>query len=105
MEADWKKFRASTEKWRERYIAECNARIARILANPKKTETVRFWEAEELILQEAKTLRRCLDDLRRSTMSIRLMEMRAAGMIRREDLADFSEETQTLVFREFPARG
>lgn len=100
MESDWKKFSAMIPVWRERYLAERNARIVRALSNPKKTETERFWEAEELIYRESKVLRRCLDDLSRSKMWLRLMEMRAAGMIRREDLADFSEELQKQVFDE-----
>ena len=74
MESDWKRFRAMTVEWRERYLATQNVRIARILTNPKKSETERFWEAEEQIGKIAKVLRQCLDDLRRSTMAIRLME-------------------------------
>jgi len=101
MESDWKKFRAMLPVWRERYLAERNPRIMRALTNPEKTETERFWDAEEQIGQEAKTLHRCLDDLRRSTMWDRLMAMRAAGMIKREDLAEFSPELQSQVFGVF----
>lgn len=98
MESDWKKFRAQLPIWRERYLADRNARIARILTDPKKSETERFWDAEELIQKEAKTLRRCLDDISRSKMWLRLMAMRSAGMIKREDLAEFSETLQKQIF-------
>jgi hypothetical protein len=98
VESDWKKFSAMLPIWRERYLAECNARIARVLTNSKKAETERFWDAEAQIQKEAKALRRCLDDISRSKMWLRLMEMRAAGMIRREDLAEFSEELRKQVF-------
>jgi hypothetical protein len=98
VEADWKKFRAMTVEWRERYLATQNVRLARLLTNPKKSETERFWEAEEQLAKIAKIVRRCLDDLRRSTMIIRLMEMRAAGMITRDDLADFSDELRKQIF-------
>lgn len=98
LESDWKKFRAMLPVLRERYLAERNARIGSVLLDPKKNETERFWEAEELIRKEAITLRRALDDIRRSTMWLRLSEMRAAGMLKREDLADFSEELQNQVF-------
>lgn len=101
MESDWKKFSAMLPVWRERYLAERNPRIMRALTNPKKTETERFWDAEEQIRKEAKTLHRCLDDLRRSTMWDRLMAMRAAGMIKREDLVEFSPELQSQVFEVF----
>jgi len=43
---------------------------------------------------------RSLDEIRRSTMWLRLSEMRAAGMLQRKDLADFSEELQEQVFYE-----
>ncbi len=80
MESDWKKFGAMLSIWRERYLAERNARIARILTDATKSETDRFWQAEELIHREAKTLQRCLDDYSRSKMLFRLMDMKAAGM-------------------------
>ncbi len=100
MESDWKKLRAMLPIWRERYLAGRNARIVRMLTDSKKSETERFWDAEEQIQKEAKTLHRCLDDLARSKMWLRLMEMRAAGMIRREDLAEFSAELQKRIFDE-----
>jgi hypothetical protein len=98
VESDWKKFSAMLPIWRERYLADHNARLVRLLTDPKKSETERFWDAEEQLRKEAKTLRECLDDLSRSKMWLRLMAMRAAGMISREDLAEFSEELQKQVF-------
>ena len=100
MESDWKKFSAMLEVWRERYLVERNAEIARTLTDPTRSETERFWSAEVQIQKEAKVLRRCLDDISRSKVWLRLMEMRSAGMIRREDLAGFSEELQRQVFSE-----
>ena len=106
MESDWRKFRDMVPQLRERYLAERNARIARIFADPKKNETERFWDAEALIRKEAITLRRALDDIRRSTMWLRLSEMRAAGILKRGDLAAFSEELQNQVFYDpFEKRG
>jgi hypothetical protein len=98
VESDWKKFSAMLPIWRERYLADHNARLVRLLTDPKKSETERFWDAEEQLRKEAKTLRECLDDLSRSKMWLRLMAMRAAGMISREDIAEFSEELQKQVF-------
>ena len=98
VESDWKKFSAMTAKLRERYLAEQNARIAHMLADPKKTETERFWDAMDAMQKESKTLRMCLDDLSRSQMTLRLMSMRAAGMLKKEDLADFSPDLQNLIF-------
>jgi hypothetical protein len=97
-EADWKKFSAMLPVWRERYLAEKNPRIAAVLTEPGKTETERFWAAEKVIVKEARTLQRCLDDIRRSRMIERLLEMRLAKMISREDLADFSAELREAIF-------
>jgi hypothetical protein len=104
VESDWKKFSAMLPVWRERYLAERNARIIRALSNPQKSETERFWDAETQIQKEAKVLRRCLDDISRSKMWLRLLEMRAAGMLKREDLADFSAELQKQVFDDVPEK-
>jgi hypothetical protein len=100
MESDWKKFRAIVPMLRERFIAERNTLIAAMLADPKKTETERFWDALEKMEKEAKTLRRCLDGHTRSNMWLHMMSMRAAGMLKKADLADFSEELQKQVFDE-----
>lgn len=100
MEFDWKKFSARLAPWRERYVTGINARLTQILTDTRLTATERFWKVEELTRQQAKTLQRCLDGTSRSKMWQHLMEMRAAGMIRPEDLADFSEELQHQVFDE-----
>ena len=96
-ESDWKKYSARLPLWRERYLAKQNARIARVLADPKKNHSERFWDALEEMEKEAKTLRACLDRHSRSNMMFSLLSMRAVGMINAEDLADFSEELQELV--------
>ena len=98
MESDWKKFQALIPIVRDRYLAEQNAHIVRMLVDPKKTDTERFWDAAEAVEKEAKSLRRCLDDISRSKMWITLITMRRAGMLRKDDLAGFSEELQKQVF-------
>lgn len=102
LESDWKKFRALIPVLRERYLAERNAEIVRLLTAPNKDETDRFWDAEAQVLAEAKALRRCLDDISRSKMWLTLISMRNAGMLKKEDLAAFSEDLQKRVFFEFP---
>lgn len=100
LESDWKQFRALLPVWRERYLAEKNQKITALLSASGQTETERFWNAEELLRKEAKTLQRCLDDIRRSRMLECLWAMRGAGMICRDDLASFSQELQEKVFFE-----
>jgi hypothetical protein len=98
MESDWKKFRALIPILRDRYLAERNAYIVEKLTDPQKTDTERFWDAAEAVQEEAKTLRRCLDDLSRSNMWLTLLLMRRVGTLRKEDLVGFSEELQKQVF-------
>lgn len=38
MESDWRKFRDLVPVWRERYIAERNETIRRLLDDPMKTD-------------------------------------------------------------------
>jgi hypothetical protein len=98
MESDWKKFSALVPALRERYLAERNAQITRKLTDTKKTETERFWDVMEETEKEAKTLRKCLDGHSRSKMWLYMVTMRGAGMLKREDLANFSEELQKKAF-------
>lgn len=97
-ESDWKKFRACVPEWRERYIAEQNAKIGQLLQDPAKTETERFWNAQTLIEKEARILVSCLDGHARSKMWFHLMLMRKAGILKGDDLADFSADLQKQIF-------
>ena len=97
-ESDWKKFSGMVPFWRERYLAEQNARIARLLAEPNKTETERFWDSLDEMKKEAKILRQCLDGHSRSNMLMAMLSMRGVGMLKKEDLADFSPELQKMMF-------
>ncbi|MDB6028081.1 MAG: hypothetical protein JWM68_4304 [Verrucomicrobiales bacterium] len=94
MESDWKKFREMVPQLRERYLADRNARIAAMLANPQKSETERFWEAMEEMEKEVKVLQQCLDGHSRSKMWLYVLAMIRAGMLRKEDMEGFSEERQ-----------
>lgn len=98
MESDWKKFAAKLDEWRERYLTTQNARLAAMLLDESKSPTERFWDAKKALDEEARTLRRCLDEISRSKMWLNLLAMRSAGMIQREDLREFSEELQRQVF-------
>lgn len=103
-ESDWKKFRAMVPMLRERYLAERNGRISALLTSPKKTETERFWAAMEEMEKEAKVLRHCLDGHSRSQMWISMLSMIHAGMMKKEDLAGFSEELQRSISSVFDAK-
>jgi hypothetical protein len=98
MESDWKKFRDLVPMLRERYLCARNSQIARKLTESNKTETERFWDAQKLMDKEARILRACLDGHSRSKMWLYMVTMRDAGMLKREDLADFSAQLQKDVF-------
>ena len=94
LESDWKKFRTLVPKLRERYLSEQNAKITGLLSDPKKNETERFWDAFEKMEGEAKVLRKCLDGHSRSKMWVFILTMIRERMLRRDDMAVFSEELQ-----------
>jgi hypothetical protein len=102
MESDWRKFRDMIPMLRERYLTEKNARIAHILTAPNKTETERFWDTFRVMEKEAKTLQRCLDGHSRSKLWLFMVSMLQAGMLKKEDLAQFSEELQKELAYEIP---
>ncbi|MEO6003793.1 MAG: hypothetical protein ABIZ04_09960 [Opitutus sp.] len=105
LEADWKKFRALVPKLRERYLAKHNARIAGILAGPKKTETERFWDALQEMEKQAKVLQFCLDGHSRSKMWLFMISMIRNDMLSRDDFAQFSDELQSEFAYVFDKKG
>jgi hypothetical protein len=94
MESDWKKFSAMVPVLRERYLAQRNRAIAAILNDPARNETKRFWDTMEQMEKEAKVLQRCLDGHSRSNLWQYMATMIQAGMMTKEDLAQFSDGLQ-----------
>ena len=60
-ESDWKKFRNSLDKWRERYLKWKNNEIRPILEDKNRNETEKFWDIVEFQKKESSKLRDCLD--------------------------------------------
>ncbi|HRE79712.1 MAG TPA: hypothetical protein PLN52_01630 [Opitutaceae bacterium] len=100
-ESDWKKFRAMVPKLRERYLAPHNARLAALLTDPKKTETERFWDTLEEMKREVKVLEYCLDGHSRSKMWLFMLPMIRCGMLKKDDLADFSDDLKNEILYAF----
>lgn len=92
IESDWKLFRSQIEPWRERYLAKVNKKLAAILADEKMNETDRFWKLKETCDQKVRILSDCFDDIRRSTMKLRLAFMLKNKVISGEDLLAFQNE-------------
>lgn len=99
LESDWKIFSKHVPQWRERYLAEINKNICTVLSDEKKTPTEQFWEAKELMKDEAKILVTCLDGHSRSKMILSLQLMFRYNLIGETDLAMFSKELEEKVLR------
>ena len=93
-ESDWKKFRNSLDKWRERYLKRKNDEIRAILEDNDLNETEKFWDIVDFQKKESKVLRNCLDGYSRSKMSLHMALMKKYEMIYQEDIEEFSEELQ-----------
>jgi hypothetical protein len=94
-ESDWKKFRNSLDRWRERYLKWKNDEIRSILEDENRNETEKFWDIVEFQKNESKKLRDCLDGYSRSKMTLHMALMKRYGMICKDDIEEFSEELQT----------
>ena len=98
-ESDWKRFRSSLDKWRERYLKRKNAEILAILEDKYLSETEKFWNIVQFQKTEAKILRNCLDGFSRSNMDMHMSMMKEVGMIRKEDIAEFSNDLKEYLGR------
>ena len=92
-ESDWKYFRSQLDTWRERYLSKVNQKLASILSDNKLNETDKFWKIKKACEQKERVLSNCFDDIRRSTMILRLAEMYKNKVITTEDLQAFQDES------------
>ena len=93
IESDWKYFRSQLDTWRERYLSKVNQKLASILSDNKLNETDKFWKIKKACEQKERVLFNCFDDIRRSTMILRLAEMYKNKVITTEDLQAFQDES------------
>ena len=75
-ESDWKKFRNSLDKWRERYLKWKNDEIRVILEDKNRNETEKFWDIVEFQKDEVEKLHDCLDGNSRSNMTLHMALMK-----------------------------
>jgi hypothetical protein len=93
-ESDWKKFKNSLDKWRERYLKRKNDEMRAILEDKDLSETEKFWNIVDFQKTESKILRNCLDGYSRSKMTLHMAVMKKYEMICKQDIEEFSEELQ-----------
>ena len=97
MERDWKTFRKMIPNLRERYLKDKNLEIKKLLEAKNKNETERFWEARHRIEKERKILVDCLDGHSRSNMFRHMILMYGYGILKEEDLNEFSDELKNQI--------
>ena len=51
-EQDWKLFREKVPTWQEKYMEKINQKIQKLLENPFKTASEKFWQIEKIIHNE-----------------------------------------------------
>ncbi len=93
-EADWRKYRDRIDFLKERYLKETNQRLVGILTDGDRPATDRFWDTFNEMKKETKVLRECLDRHSRSYMILSMLLMLRHGMLKEEDLEEFSDELQ-----------
>ena len=89
-ESDWKTFRAKLQEWHEAYLERMNREYAEILSEPGKASD-KFRALEKRINRDKYTLS---IDIRmsHSNMYYHLTSLLERGVIKPEDLNDFSSE-------------
>ncbi len=104
LESDWKVYSKRVSEWRDRYLAEKNRQIMAVLSDAGKTPTDQFWDAKEMMENEARILEDCLGHYSRSNMLFSLMSMFHHGLVREEDLQEFSDQLRQRIsaFNEMP---
>jgi hypothetical protein len=93
-EEDWKLFRKMVTDLRERYLKEKNEELIGALIDQDKTPTEQFWDTFDKMKRQKRILRDCFDDHRRSTMVEKMALMCRFGLLKENDLKEFSVELQ-----------
>ena len=87
---DWRLYRSLLPKWQERYMAKLNKEYIALLSENNNPST-NFWKLKKRIRQDVKSPGVAID-IRRSDFFVEILSLMNAGVINREDLADFSKE-------------
>jgi hypothetical protein len=96
-ESDWKKFKALRVVALERFCEHALDAVSVCIAGANKSAHQRYLDVFRLIEDRDKKLGRAFDDMRRSTMIGQLAQMRALGLIRDDELEQFSDQTQDTI--------
>lgn len=96
-ESDWKTFKAvrstALERFSQRILDECRE----ICCNESVTAHERYGELYHVIQERNSEMAQAFDDFRRSTALLCLRLMWQHGLIRSEEMSQFSSEAQSVV--------
>ncbi len=88
-EADWKLFRSRLPAWQEAYMARLVKKYLSIL-NQETPACDRFWQIEESIKRDKKSIGIVLESPRRSMFVLNMMRLVSEEVISTKDLEGFS---------------
>ncbi len=94
-ETDWKLFKNKIGIWQNAYMEKLNREYIDLLS-ADGTASEMFWALDERIKKDRKSVG-VVADMRRSQMIPNIISLLSDGVIREEDLSDFSETLQSAI--------
>ena len=95
-EADWKRWRKLSQAALERYCENALAKVV-VVAEGDGSAHERYLNLWKLLRKMDRKLAEVFDNPRRSVAYAQIAQGVAAGIIKRSELAEFSEETQAII--------
>ena len=96
-ERDWKYIRSIHDELLCALCDRINRECASILASREGTAYERYMRAFKHMQNSDKILSDCFDDLRRSTLKLRICNMNRAGILTPQHLQQLSPEAQEMI--------
>lgn len=96
-ESDWKHLRKLRPVALDRLCESALGEVASLLAKDDLSNHERFLEVFRRVLDRNEDIAMAFDDVRRSNADARLAAMCGLGLLRPDELAQFTEETQRFV--------
>lgn len=96
-ERDWKKFRIIYPIALDRFSEQILEEVDEINSNEDLSYHERYLKIYKLIKNRDREMANIFNDFRRSTALLQLGQMNAHGLLRSEEIEEFSEETQEVL--------
>ena len=96
-ESDWKQFRPLRDKAMERLYGSMLQEVVRIATDESQEKWDRCLKLRKFLVEKDKEIRSKFEIHSRGQATTQLCELAAMGLVSKDELARFSEETQTEV--------